>query len=89
MIINMNNFLDAEVFLCSKPIIKAIVGFRLHQGIIVIAEKPKDYLLTDLDFPCLALNGLTDPENVGSIIRSCAAFNISSIIIDKNTASLR
>ncbi len=67
--------------------LKEITGFNLHHGVMALAEHPKLKSLEELKPPYLILNGLTSPENIGTIIRTASAFNINSIIIDKNTVS--
>jgi tRNA G18 (ribose-2'-O)-methylase SpoU len=52
-----------------------------------MAEKPKDANLNELDNRIILLNGLSSPENVGSIVRSSAAFGINSIITDEKSCS--
>ena len=34
----------------------------------------------------LALDQITDPQNIGSIMRSCALFNCKGIIVDKDNS---
>ncbi len=61
----------------------------MHQGLIAEIEpleniSLKDYLLNNLDkkkITLVALEGVTDPRNIGSIIRSATSFNIDGIIV--------
>ena len=66
---------------------KKIVGHKIHQGIMALIDKPDFINFEDISGNVVVLNGLTSPENVGSIVRSCAAFNIRTIIIDDKTCS--
>ena len=79
--------LQGEIYFAEKDMREEIVGHHLHQGIMALAEKPKDFKLDELSFPALILNGVTSPENVGSIVRSCAAFGIKSLIIGPKSCS--
>lgn len=79
--------LRGEIFTADKSVMGSIVGHHLHQGIMALAERPLDIPIEKLKFPALILNGITSPENIGSIIRSSAAFNIKSIIVGPKSCS--
>jgi len=57
-----------------------------HQGIVVEVQRLPDILLADLldeaedGRPLLVLDQVTDPHNVGAILRSAAAFNALGIV---------
>ena len=58
----------------------------LHQGYVAEVEhleKPilKDYIKTKNNITLACLDGVTDPRNIGSIIRSAASFQIDGIIV--------
>ncbi len=58
----------------------------LHQGFVAEVEKLeniklKDFIKTESKLNIVCLAGATDPRNIGSIIRSAAAFNIDGIIL--------
>ncbi|RPJ66228.1 MAG: RNA methyltransferase, partial [Alphaproteobacteria bacterium] len=82
-----HNLLGDNIFIASKEILEKIAGFKIHFEVIFLAEKPFDTELDQLDDKIILLNGLSSPENVGSIVRSSAAFNINSIITDEKTCS--
>lgn len=82
-----HHLLGDNIFIASKNILEQIAGFKIHFEVIFLAEKPLDCDLDKLDDRIILLNGLSSPENVGSIVRSAAAFNISSIIADERTCS--
>lgn len=76
-----------NIFTAQKKVLEKIAGFKIHYEVIFLAEKPKDFLLHELDDKIILLNGLTSPENVGAIVRSAAAFNVNSIIADEKSCS--
>lgn len=82
-----HNLLGDNVFTAPKAILEQIAGFKIHFEVIFLAEKPLDTDLDKLDDQIILLNGLSSPENVGSIVRSAAAFNTRSIIVDEKTCS--
>ena len=58
----------------------------LHQGYVAETEhleKPvlKDFVKKEKDFTFVCLDGVTDPRNIGSLIRSAASFKIDGLII--------
>ena len=58
----------------------------LHQGYVAEIEhfeKPilKDFIKKKINITLVCLDGVTDPRNIGSLIRSAASFNIDGIII--------
>ena len=58
----------------------------LHQGYVAEIEhldKPilKEFIKNNKNITFACLDGVTDPRNIGSLIRSAASFNIDGIII--------
>ncbi len=58
----------------------------LHQGYVAEIEhyeKPslKDFIKEKKEITLVCLDGVTDPRNIGSLIRSACSFNIDGIII--------
>lgn len=76
-----------NIFAADKDVLESVAGFKIHFEVLLLAEKPKDFDLDQLDDKIILLNGLSSPENVGSIVRSSAAFGIKSIILDEKTCS--
>ncbi len=79
--------IDFPILLANNEIMKQIVGHKIHQGLMAVIDKPQFISFDEIRGNIVVLNGLTSPENVGSIVRSCAAFNIDTIIIDEKTCS--
>ena len=60
----------------------------LHQGYVAEIEhleKPilKDFIRENNDITFVCLEGINDPRNIGSLIRSAASFHIDEIIINE------
>jgi 23S rRNA (guanosine2251-2'-O)-methyltransferase len=55
----------------------------VHQGVLLIAEPLPPLALDDVpgDGVILALDQITDPHNVGAILRSAAAFAASAVVV--------
>ncbi len=64
----------------------------LHQGIAVLARKLDEIDIYDFlkqnekkeQITLVALDQVTDPQNVGAILRNCAAFNVDGVILTKH-----
>jgi tRNA G18 (ribose-2'-O)-methylase SpoU len=68
---------DVPIYVCGTDEFAAITGFPLHRGCLAIAERPAARELADVIRQCdllLALEGVADPDNVGSAFRNAAAF---------------
>jgi tRNA G18 (ribose-2'-O)-methylase SpoU len=69
----------------------AIVGYAMHEGVMALAVVPEmpylsEYVRT-IALPAVCLCGVADAENVGAIVRNCAAFGVRSLIVDSATCS--
>ena len=58
----------------------------LHQGYVAEVEKLeekdlKEFIKTKNNITLACLDGVTDPRNIGSVIRSAASFNIDGILV--------
>ena len=82
---------DVPIFLMSRGRIEEIVGFKLHQGLMIAAKEPRRPTLREASKSwrsphlILALNALKDSENVGMIVRNAAAFGVDALIVDRQT----
>ncbi len=81
------NLNSSSNFIADRFVLESIAGFKIEFEVLFLIEKPTDSNLTELDDRIILLNGLSSPENVGSIVRSAAGFNINSIITDEKTCS--
>ena len=85
-----NLFKNIHVFYKSRRELDNICGRDeiAHQGLVAEVEQLEDISLKDFvkeagkeNINFLALEEVTDPRNIGSIIRSAASFNIDGIIV--------
>ena len=95
-----NNFLrdnkiNTKIVLLETFEMDKISNSNNHQGVIVFAskiiKKKLSKYLKDLSFKknkILILDQLTDPQNVGSIIRSAFAFNFDAVCLLKNNSPI-
>lgn len=70
----------------SSEDIKKIPGAKYHKGVIAVfstLQKEESRLIP----PFVVLNGVTSPENVGSIVRTISGLGFKSLVIDSKTVS--
>lgn len=76
-----------EIFIIEKQQLESLVAHKLHHGIMALVEIPGLYKLEELGNRVLIFNGVTSPENVGTMTRAAMAFGFDSIIYDYKSAS--
>ena len=87
---SLNLLKNVHVFYKSKKELDNLCGKdeTSHQGLIAEVEQLEEITLKEFIYSCtqsninlIALEDVTDPRNIGSIIRSAAAFNVQGIIV--------
>lgn len=89
--------IKAPVHFCEQSILDRMLPNTNHQGIVLEAEQIK-YLSVEEALSMeknikktvwVGIDSITDPMNLGSIIRSAACFNVSAIILpEKRTTGI-
>ena len=91
---NLNLFKKINVFYKSRKELDNLCGSdeTAHQGLVAEVEQLEDVTLKEFilenkkkDVNFIALEEVTDPRNIGSIIRSAVAFNIDGIIVKERS----
>jgi tRNA G18 (ribose-2'-O)-methylase SpoU len=78
---------STPVYTAPHALIEALAGFRFHRGVLACGARPPNRTLESLfgrpDSPVLIpiCGAVQDPENVGGIIRSSAAFGAQAVIL--------
>lgn len=82
-----------HVFVAEKMLVEQIVGFHLHQGIMAVGKIPKpsslEHVLAQSPKPYLfvAIDGLTNAENLGVLVRNCVAFGVEALFVGETSSS--
>ena len=76
---------DVEKLLVTDKVIKSISELN-NTKVIGVCSKLSNEL--DLSKNVLILDGVQDPGNLGTIIRSCVAFNINNLVLSNETVDL-
>jgi tRNA G18 (ribose-2'-O)-methylase SpoU len=78
-----------EVIVCERDVLQQVAGFNFHRGCLALAYRPVEETPL-VSFAAatrvLALEGVTDPDNVGGLFRSALAFGVDGVIVDAATA---
>jgi tRNA G18 (ribose-2'-O)-methylase SpoU len=80
------------VFTAPKPMLEQLTGFSMYQGVLALARVPAPLTLDDLlaipNRPRLfiALDGLSNAENLGVIMRNAVAFGAQALILNETGA---
>jgi tRNA G18 (ribose-2'-O)-methylase SpoU len=82
-----------DLFLAEKKLLETLTGFSMYQGVLGLAKVPESRDLEEIlqrsERPWLlaAAEGLTNAENLGALIRNCAAFNVDALITSETCCS--
>ena len=91
---NLNLFKKINVFFKSRKELDNLCGRdeTAHQGLVAEVEQLEEVTLKEFllenkkeNTNLIALEEVTDPRNIGSIIRSAVAFNIDGIIVKERS----
>lgn len=84
---------EIDAFVAEKAIIEELTGFSMYQGVLAVGKAPQavsiNECLATLARPLLfvAIEGITSAENVGGLVRNCAAFGCQGIIVGETSCS--
>ena len=79
--------IDRPVFVAAQPILNELTGFNFHRGCLALARRPPVAPL-EAFFGArrlLGLEGVGNPDNIGGVFRSAAAFDLDGVLLDANS----
>lgn len=80
---------EAVVYAAPSEAFKPLTGVHFHQGCLAVAKRPRPrsaaQLLAESQRPLL-LEGVADPDNVGSLFRSAQAFGVDAVLLGPRCA---
>ncbi len=85
---------EIAVFVCEKPVMTELVGFEIYQGVLAMGKIPAsltlEKILATSPRPRLfvAMDGLSNAENVGALMRNCVAFGVAALLAGETCSSL-
>ncbi|MFA6537291.1 MAG: RNA methyltransferase [Patescibacteria group bacterium] len=78
--------LDEKIILVFPEIIDKMSTLESNAGFLAVYQK-RDYKI-DFSKPTIYLNGVSDPGNLGTILRSAVAFDFANVVTDENCADI-
>jgi tRNA G18 (ribose-2'-O)-methylase SpoU len=90
-ILSRSSLKGVPIYIAKRQDVERIIGFSFHQGLMAAARLPQKRSIDKVMETSgaahflVALNGVNDPENVGLIVRSAAAFGVDALIVDSRT----
>ncbi len=85
--------IELPVYIAEQKVLETITGYTLHQGALAVAKIPPqagfETLLKNSPRPLLlvAVEGIASAENLGAVVRSCAAFGVHFLIVGETCGS--
>ncbi len=76
-----------------KHVLEQLVGFSMFQGVMAVGKIPRPASLAEIlarsrrPWLLVAVDGLTNAENLGALVRNCAAFNVQALIVGETSSS--
>ena len=85
---------DVSAYVVPSGAMKSLSGFRFHQGCLAVGERPAPQGVEELLAGCptpprllVGLDAVSNPDNVGAIFRTAAAFGADGIVLSPECAS--
>ena len=82
-----------QVFVAEKALLETLTGFSMYQGLLAVGKVPTMPTLAEVisrsPQPRLlaAADGLSSAENLGALVRNCAAFDAQALIVGETCSS--
>ena len=86
-------FAETDIFVAPDHLLEGITGINLHKKIMAIGRIPENPTFDSYAQSAsgggvhVALEGIADAENMGAIIRTCAAFGVRSLLTGSDSSS--
>ena len=84
---------EVQVFVAEKALLETLIGFSMYQGLLAVGKVPPlpnlEEIVARSPQPRLlaAADGLSSAENLGALVRNCAAFNAQALIVGETCSS--
>ena len=76
---------QVPVFVVPQAVMNELVGFNIHRGCLALGRRPVTPALDEVDLSAatrvVVLEGVNNPDNIGGIFRSAAAFNADLVAL--------
>lgn len=81
------------VYLAEKKLLESLTGFSMFQGVLAVGKISPPVSLDDLlsqdkqPLLLVAVDALTNAENLGALVRNCVAFGVQALIVGETCSS--
>lgn len=80
---------SAPTYLVDQEVMNGVAGFNIHRGCLAIVKRPPaptlDRIAAGPLSRVLVLEGVNNPDNIGGLFRSAAAFGIELVVLGPNS----
>jgi tRNA G18 (ribose-2'-O)-methylase SpoU len=82
-----------RIFIAEKELLETLTGFSMYQGLLAVGQIPTqihlEQILSSSSRPHLlvAVDALSNAENLGALVRNCAAFETQALIVGETSSS--
>jgi tRNA G18 (ribose-2'-O)-methylase SpoU len=84
---------EIQVFVAEKALLETLTGYSMYQGLLALGKVPPLPTLEEIAARSpqprllVASDGLCNAENLGALVRNCAAFNAQALIVGETCSS--
>lgn len=82
-----------HAYVADKPLLEKLTGFSMYQGVLAVGKIPAqpslESVLQTSPRPRLfaAVEALSNAENLGVVVRNCAAFGVQALLVGETSSS--
>jgi tRNA G18 (ribose-2'-O)-methylase SpoU len=84
---------NVQVFVAEKKLLETLTGFSMYQGLLAIGKVPPPLTIERVlatkarPFLLAAVDSLSSAENIGALVRNCAAFKVNALLVGETCTS--
>ena len=84
---------EIQVYVAEKEALEKLTGFSMYQGLLAMGRIPELATLEGVlkssarPFLFVAVDGLANAENLGVLVRNCAAFGVQVLLVGETSSS--
>lgn len=79
---------SAPIYIADQDVMNGIAGFNIHRGCLALVARPPvptlDRIAAGPLWRVLVLEGVNNPDNVGGLFRTAAAFGVELVVLGPN-----
>ncbi len=84
---------EIHAYVAEKRFLEQLTGFTMYQGVLAVAKVPCTVTMEEIrqkstsPYLFVAIEGITNAQNLGSLVRNCGAFGVHGFIVGETSAS--